>query len=265
MKSGGALAIFQLKPAKDSGGTLFQYSINANGTLSINDNINGKWTNNRVMTVASLADFVNQTHTIRTTIKEGKAGLGNFIKVEIDGVQKYLRDTGVVGTSINGDGIKFGGIYDFDNAVVHADSLSRGRQATIVTEAFRAYIIPNLPLPNIPPTASAGADKTITLPTNIVSLSGSGADADGTISTYKWTKISGPSSYNIAKSSFAVTDVTGLTEGVYKFELKVTDNNGATATSTVQVTVNAAVNIPPTANAGANKTNKVPNYIVTNT
>ena len=48
-----------------------------------------------------------------------------------------------------------------------------------------------------------------------------------------------------------------LTQGVYQFQLKVTDNNGATAIDTVQVTVNAA-NIAPTVNAGTDQTIKLP-------
>ena len=51
--------------------------------------------------------------------------------------------------------------------------------------------------PNIPPVANAGIDQTITLPTNIVLLNGSGTDADGTIVSYAWTKISGPSAGTI--------------------------------------------------------------------
>ncbi|MDQ2720976.1 MAG: right-handed parallel beta-helix repeat-containing protein, partial [Bacteroidota bacterium] len=113
-------------------------------------------------------------------------------------------------------------------------------------------------VPNIPPIANAGADKTITLPINTVSLSGSGTDADGTVTTYLWTKISGPSSYNTVNASSPVTDVTGLVEGIYVFQLKVTDNNGASATSTLQVIVNAAANIPPVANADADKTITLP-------
>src|SRR5205814_8410175 len=41
---------------------------------------------------------------------------------------------------------------------------------------------------NQPPSANAGADKNITLPTNSVVLSGSGADPDGAIASYQWTK-----------------------------------------------------------------------------
>src|SRR5258705_420880 len=105
---------------------------------------------------------------------------------------------------------------------------------------------------NIAPTANAGADQSITLPTSTVSLSGSGTDADGTISSYSWTKVSGPASGTITSAGSAATTVTGLAQGVYQFQLKVTDNSGATDLDTMQVTVNAA-NIAPTANAGADQ------------
>lgn len=106
---------------------------------------------------------------------------------------------------------------------------------------------------NQSPTAKAGSDQTITLPTSTVSLSGSGTDPDGTISAYNWTKISGPSG-TITSATSAATTVTALLQGVYQFQLKVTDNAGATGLDTVQVTVNvtssllAAVNPANTVN-----------------
>src|SRR5450756_991379 len=102
-----------------------------------------------------------------------------------------------------------------------------------------------------------------TLPINSLTVSGSGSDADGTVVSYVWTEISGPSTYNIVNASSAVTDVTGLIQGVYQFELKVTDNNGATGTDIIQVTVNAAANIPPVANAGLDQTITLPTNSVT--
>lgn len=54
---------------------------------------------------------------------------------------------------------------------------------------------------NRPPVANAGSDQTITLPTNTVSLNGSvSTDPDNNITGYVWTKISGPSSFNIANT-----------------------------------------------------------------
>ncbi len=90
-------------------------------------------------------------------------------------------------------------------------------------------------------TANAGTDKNITLPTNSVTLTGSGS-AEGTITAYNWTKISGPASFSIANPTSAITDITGLAEGAYTFRLTVTDNNNATATDDVLVVVNA---MPP--------------------
>ena len=113
------------------------------------------------------------------------------------------------------------------------------------------------PAGNIPPVANAGADKTITLPTNSVSLSGTGTDADGTVSSYLWTKISGAAA-TITSATSAATTVTALVQGIYLFELKVTDNNGAISRDTMKITVNAAGNIAPVANAGADKTITLP-------
>jgi hypothetical protein len=55
---------------------------------------------------------------------------------------------------------------------------------------------------NRPPVANAGADQTVTLPTNTVNLDGSAsADPDNNITNYAWTKISGPPSFNIANAN----------------------------------------------------------------
>jgi len=56
-----------------------------------------------------------------------------------------------------------------------------------------------------------------------------------------------------------------LVQGVYQFELTVTDNSGATGKDTVQITVNPAPNIPPVAIAGNDITITLPtNSIVVN-
>jgi len=56
---------------------------------------------------------------------------------------------------------------------------------------------------------------------------------------YQWRKISGPSQFRIVSPHSAVTDVTNLVEGVYKFELKVTNNLGLSSRDTMTLTVNA--------------------------
>jgi len=126
------------------------------------------------------------------------------------------------------------------------------------TTSIDTVTITVIPAINVPPTDNAGANKTITLPVNNTALTGSATDTDGEISNYEWTKIAGPLNFNISNSESLVTDVTGLTEGVYIFQLEVRDNKGSSATSTVQITVNPTANIPPIANAGVNKTITLP-------
>lgn len=117
---------------------------------------------------------------------------------------------------------------------------------------------PSVSNANQSPVANAGADKTVTLPSNSVTLNGTGTDPDGTVTNYQWTKVSGPLSGSIKSPASASTSVISLTQGVYLFELQVTDNGGITARDTVQVTVNTAGNLPPTANGGADKAITLP-------
>jgi ribosomal protein L14 len=137
------------------------------------------------------------------------------------------------------------GVYNFELTVT--DNSGATDKDTVVITVMAAP-------PNQSPKANAGADINITLPTNSTSLSGSGSDPDGTIASYKWSKVSGPSQYNIGSSTKAQTTVNNLIQGTYQFELTVTDNAGASSKDTMKVIVNAAstpINQPPTANAGS--------------
>lgn len=105
---------------------------------------------------------------------------------------------------------------------------------------------------NQPPIANAGTNQAITLPTSTVGLDGTlSTDIDGVIVDYSWVQTLGPLSTIVSPNS-ATTNVTGLTVGTFVYELTVTDNEGATDTSTVIITVSAE-NIPPTVDAGENQ------------
>jgi hypothetical protein len=125
------------------------------------------------------------------------------------------------------------GVYVFE--LTATDNLGKAAKSTVkVTVAASLVQIPI----NITPVVSAGVDKVIRVPATSVTLIGSANDADGSIKSYKWTKISGPSSYKIGDDTKAATGVSKLVAGVYKFQLRATDNRGGTSTSTVTVTVN---------------------------
>lgn len=111
------------------------------------------------------------------------------------------------------------------------------------------------------PTANAGADQITVLPKDSVLLDGSNSkDHDGQITKTQWTKISGPLSYVIANTTTPITIVRSLTEGVYQFELMVTDDKQASARDTVQVTVSPSngTNHPPVAVAGPDQSITLP-------
>jgi hypothetical protein len=62
------------------------------------------------------------------------------------------------------------------------------------------------------PSANAGIDQIITLPTTSTNLNGTGTDPDGSIASFNWTQISGPLACTFSNSSIAVTSVSGMTK-----------------------------------------------------
>ncbi|HET9363123.1 MAG TPA: PKD domain-containing protein, partial [Vicinamibacterales bacterium] len=106
--------------------------------------------------------------------------------------------------------------------------------------------------PNQPPVANAGLDQTVTDAngngSEAVTLNGSGSsDADGTIVSYEWRE-------GVSVIATGATPTIAFAVGAHTVTLQVTDDDGATATDTVFVTVNPAPNQPPTANAGPDQT-----------
>src|SRR5438874_1398596 len=78
---------------------------------------------------------------------------------------------------------------------------------------------------NLPPTANAGPDQSITIPANTVSLNGSATDdgqPNGTI-TLNWTKVSGPGTVTFGSASQAATTAQFSTAGTYTLRLTVND------------------------------------------
>lgn len=110
-----------------------------------------------------------------------------------------------------------------------------------------AVLIAVNPKPNAPPTANAGPDQTTTDSDNngtqAVTLNGSGSsDSDGTIVSYVWRE-------GASTIATGVGPTVSLSVGTHTLTLQVTDDDGATATDTVAVTVNPFVP-PPTSHIG---------------
>jgi hypothetical protein len=151
-------------------------------------------------------------------------------------------------------GLTTAGAYVFQLKATDNNGLSGTSTVTITVDAA----VP--PPPPVPPTVSAGNSQTITLPASTVTLTGTATGNGGaTISAEGWTELSGPVTASLSAASSLTMGVSGLTTaGAYVFQLKATDNNGLSGTSTVTITVDAAGSTPPVANAGSSQTVMLP-------
>ncbi|XP_059086582.1 dyslexia-associated protein KIAA0319-like protein [Tigriopus californicus] len=103
---------------------------------------------------------------------------------------------------------------------------------------------------NLPPTANAGPDQEISLPKTWVILDGSASKDDVQVTKYNWTQISGPNQASFMTNNTGSANATGLTRGVYVFQLEVSDERNNTDQAQVTVTVNQDANSAPVADAG---------------
>lgn len=118
-------------------------------------------------------------------------------------------------------------------------------------------VVLGAPEVNALPVARAGADLSISSSSGQATLSAAAStDPEGGTLQYAWSRISGPVTPVIANAASMNTSVTGMTtNGIYKFQLQVTDDHCNTAKDTIQVTASAASpNIPPVAVAGPDET-----------
>lgn len=126
------------------------------------------------------------------------------------------------------------GTHDIRLVVIDDTELTDEDEVRIIVGAARA------------PTVDAGADRTVSdtdgEPGELVTLTGSATDPDGTIAGYEW--LLGTTQLGTGASIQA-----RLPDGVSTVTLRATDNAGLTATDTVQITVTREAQAP-TANAG---------------
>ena len=121
-----------------------------------------------------------------------------------------------------------------------------------------ATTIVNVTWSNMPPTANAGPDQTLTEGI-VATLNGShSTDPDDGIASYAWEQIEGPLPFvtltgaNTVNPTFT-TPYVGIGGESLVFKLTVTDNGGLKSTDTIIVNVTWS-NLPPTAEAGPNQT-----------
>lgn len=89
------------------------------------------------------------------------------------------------------------------------------------------------------PIARAGNDTTIYVPFSNYNLNGwASTDPNGTIKSYAWRLVAGPSTVGIDNNNKVKAFVRGMVSlGVYEFELTVTDADGLTSKDSIKITI----------------------------
>ncbi|XP_056151027.1 low-density lipoprotein receptor-related protein 11 [Lampris incognitus] len=88
-----------------------------------------------------------------------------------------------------------------------------------------------------PPRSDAGQDVVIQLPTDWAVLDGRGSVDDHGISHYEWALIKGDTVVNMEGTHPGLLEISGLQQGVYTFQMTVTDTAGQKSSDNVSVTV----------------------------
>jgi hypothetical protein len=172
--------------------------------------------------------------------------------------------TGYTWTKVSGASVTFGTPNSASTTVTGLTTGTYVLRCTVTqSDGQTAYgevtITVNIPVVSAP-TANAGTNQTITLPTSTVNLSGSYTTASGHTATVLWTKVSGSGTQTIFNNTTLTPSISGLTTaGSYVFQLKVTQDDSQFATSTVTITVNTA---PPVVDAGQSFNLKLPTKLI---
>ena len=139
-----------------------------------------------------------------------------------------------------------------DNLRIYDTALSNAEIAALAGTPVTEIEPP--PPENVAPTANAGPNASAFVGQQ-VTLIGSGTDTDGTIASYAWTQVSGPT---VALAGSGTTRTfTPSVAGSYIFALVVTDDDGAQSTpDAVTITVSAIPEDPdPVSGNGADRLN----------
>jgi len=91
--------------------------------------------------------------------------------------------------------------------------------------------------PDHVPKVYADSSRTITLPVDSVRLNGSATDTGGKVIAWLWSEVSGPNVPVIHTEGSPSTTISGLTVGVYVFQLMAVDSAGDTGVGQVTITV----------------------------
>lgn len=153
-------------------------------------------------------------------------------------------------STIELDDLKEPGNYTFKLTLTDSDKAENSTIAVIEVVEEIDY----------PPQSNAGADVILYLPHNNITLNGTLSTDDHQIVSWEWTKdaTDEAKAVDMQNTRTPFLELSHLEEGIYTFELKVTDAKGQNSSSKVHVFVKPPTNLPPAARAGKNITISLP-------
>lgn len=120
------------------------------------------------------------------------------------------------------------GSYVFQVTITNSAGTSTSDQMTLKVNPATVF------------TVSAGPDVTITLPTNSVKLTGTATVEYTTLSSCKWTQVSGPNTASITNSGTITPTIGGVIAGSYVFQVTITSTSGTSSSDQMTLKVNPA-------------------------
>lgn len=252
----------------DYDGTIVSYSWTENGNeiaAGVTPSVTLSRANHKIFLTVTDNDGNTETDSVLVIISGGglapTADAGNdttvyddneddLVTFVLDGSESFDSNDSIIGyswfeneieiaTGVNPSIELSTGIHFITLTVTNSDSLSDS-DAVVVT-----VIDPD----NLAPIANAGIDQSIADDNgdDIVTLTLDGSassDSDGTIDNYSWI-------VNNEEITSGVNPTLELSTGVYRVVLKITDNDGVSATDTVVISLIDPDNLAPIAIAGA--------------
>lgn len=191
----------------------------------------------------------DDNYSIRWTgwVETQQAGTWQFTTFSNDGVRLWVDDTQIIDNWTQHASARDDGQIQLDagwhpirmeyfqqDGTTDARLLfsGPGQSETIIPQVRLSTTNPNAG----DPVADAGPDRIVLLPDTSVTLDGSATD-DQAITNYQWTQLNGPNTATLSGATTEDLTASNLVEGIYTFQLAVTDNQNNTDSDTAIVQV----------------------------